>query len=234
MKVLIAEDDLRTRNALSGILADEGYDVSSAATGIITLELFERFKPDIVCLDIMMPEKSGFDVCREIRSLDRKCGILFISAKSDEMDTVLGLELGADDFIVKPFGKKAVVARIRALTRRILNQRQSDGATSGMETFFMEDLKIDPAQLRAFRGDEKIELSPRDISILSLLYQKKGEAVSRDELLAKCWGFDFLPNSRCLDQHISQLRKRIERNPRSPRCIRTVHGVGYRFDHSSE
>ncbi|MEM9480143.1 MAG: response regulator transcription factor [Verrucomicrobiota bacterium] len=230
MKVLIAEDDSRTRSALAEILSDEGYEVSSAASGNAAMELFSRFEPEIVCLDIMMPEKSGFDVCREIRQSNKRCGILFISAKSDEMDTVLGLELGADDFIVKPFGKKAVVARIRALTRRILTQRQSDGDKSGPESFYMDDLKIDPAQLRAFRGEEKIELSPRDISILSFLFEKKGEAVTRDELLTRCWGFEFLPNSRCLDQHISQLRKRIESEPRSPRYIRTVHGVGYRFD----
>lgn len=230
MKVLIAEDDPRTRKALAGILESEGYETTTAADGAAALETFERFQPDIVCLDIMMPEKSGYDVCREIRGQDKGCGILFISAKSEEMDTVLGLELGADDFIVKPFGKMAVIARVRAVTRRVLANRRADSGTPRDEPFHMDDLKIDPGELRAYRDEEKIDLSPRDLSILRLLFKNRGKAVSRDEMLAQCWGFEFLPNSRCLDQHVSQLRKRIESDPKTPRIIKTVHGVGYRFE----
>ncbi len=230
MKVLLAEDDPRTRKALAEILEGEGYEVKGSPDGSAALDEFERFCPDIVCLDIMMPGMSGYAVCKEIRRQNSECGILFISAKSEEMDTVLGLELGADDFIVKPFGKMAVIARIRAVTRRVLASRRATTDNPADEPFKMHDLKVDPCELRAFRDGEKIELGPRDISILRLLHRRRGKAVSRDEMLAECWGFEFLPNSRCLDQHISQLRKRVESDPRQPAIIRTVHGVGYRFE----
>lgn len=230
MKILIAEDDPITRQGLAQILQGEGYETLVADNGISALDLFRREKPDAVCLDVMMPGQDGYAVCRELRKLDERTPILFISAKSEEIDKVLGLELGADDFIVKPFGVKEVVARIRAVTRRCFAQQRDRGPDSGNEPFEMGELKIAPAELRAYRGDEAIELSLRDVKILQLLFRNRGKAMARDAILDNCWGVDYFPNSRALDQHISQLRKRVERDPATPEIIRTVHGVGYRFE----
>ena len=230
MKVLIAEDDPNTRAGLEEIISSEGYETHTAADGNQAIELFGEHKPDVVCLDIMMPGLSGYDVCKEIRKSNPLTGILFISAKSEEIDTVLGLELGADDYIVKPFGVKSVVARIRAVTRRVMVSRNSHLKQEKVGEFFMDDLRIAPEELRAYRDGEPIELSLRDLKILSLLHVARGKAVDRDTLFEKCWDFNFTPNSRCLDQHISQLRKRIEIDHSAPKIIQTVHGVGYRYE----
>lgn len=228
MKVLIAEDDSNIRNGLQDLLETEGYGTVLAADGAQTLDLFRREAPDFVLLDIMMPERDGYEVCREIRRLDDAVPVIFISAKSEEIDRVVGLELGADDFIMKPFGTKEVIARIRAVTRRCLSLRK---AQSGTDTrLLMGDLTVCPDELRARRGDTLIELSLRDVGILRLLYEQRGRVVTRDALFDRCWGRDYLPGSRTLDQHISKLRKAVERDPRQPELILTVHGVGYRFD----
>jgi DNA-binding response OmpR family regulator len=228
MKILIAEDDPNTRKGLAQILQNEGYVTFPAADGKQALEVFARENPDVVCLDVMMPEQDGYAVCRELRRTNANVPILFISAKSEEIDKVLGLELGADDFIVKPFGVKEVVARIRAVTRRCLARRTSPGTED--VTFEMGDVRIVPAELRVYRGETTMEVSLRDVNILRLLFRQKGKAVSRDTLLNECWGLDYFPNSRCVDQHISQLRKRVEIDAANPELIRTVHGVGYRYE----
>jgi DNA-binding response OmpR family regulator len=227
MKVLIAEDDPHTRAGLGDILEAEGYQVVTADTGAEALRLFGKESPDFVCLDIMMPGMSGYDVCREIRRHDSNVPVIFISAKSEEIDTVIGLELGADDFIVKPFGVKEVVARIRAVTRRRFTTKAS---ASAPKSFRLHDLEVVPSELRARRADAVIELSLRDIKILTLLHENKGSVISRDTFFNKCWGLDHVPNSRTLDQHIAQLRKRIEVDAKNPAIILTVHGVGYRHD----
>ena len=227
MKVLIAEDDANIRNGLAEILQAEGYETLTARDGREALTLFRQQDPDFICLDIMMPGVNGYDVCREIRKTDSAVPVVFISAKSEEVDKVLGLELGADDYIMKPFGVREVVARIRAVTRRCF--AVSNAKTPGAP-FVVGDLEVLPAQLRARRGEDLIDLSLRDVKILSLLHRNCGNVVDRDALLNECWGVDYMPNSRTLDQHISQLRKRIERDPKEPRIILTVHGVGYRYD----
>ncbi len=227
MKVLIAEDDDNIREGLREILEEEGYRSVTARDGIETLDLFERERPDFVCLDIMMPGKDGYEVCRAIRRHNESVPIIFISAKSEEIDRVVGLELGADDFIMKPFGVREVVARIRAVTRRCMAQRPANGTAPPFE---FGDMTVYPAELRARRGAETIDLSLREVGILRLLHERRGEVVSRDAFFDACWGLDFTPNSRTLDQHISQLRKRLEPDPRHPRLIRTVHGAGYRYE----
>ena len=228
MKILVAEDDPNTRKGLTQILQNEGYVTFPAVNGRQALEVFARENPDVVCLDVMMPEQDGYSVCRELRQSNPGLPILFISAKSEEIDKVLGLELGADDFIVKPFGVKEVVAHIRAVTLRCLAQRP--GGKTEEAPFEMGDLRGLPAELRVYRGEEAAELSLRDINILRLLHRQQGKAVSRESLLNECWGLEYYPNSRCVDQQISQLRKRVEIDAASPTIIRTVHGVGYRFE----
>ena len=226
MRVLIAEDDANIAAGLADLLRGEGYDVDVAPNGRAALDAYAAQRPDIVLLDIMMPQVNGYDVCREIRKRDARTAILFLSARSEEIDRVIGLELGADDFIMKPFGVKEVIARIRAVSRRCL----AATATTEAPVFRMGDLEVSAAELRARRGNETYELSLRDVRILTLLHREAGRVVDRDTFFRECWGYDHLPNSRTLDQHISKLRKRVERDSEVPVIIRTVHGVGYRYD----
>lgn len=226
MKVLLAEDDQFTRQGLAEVLRSEGYQVLQADDGEVALKLFETELPDFVCLDIMMPKLSGYDTCKKMRATRPLVPIIFISAKSEEIDKVIGLELGADDFIVKPFGVKEVVARIRAVTRRCWAATES----TVPDSFRMGDIDVFPRQLRARRGQDTIELSLRDVKLLELFYRRRGQVLDRNTIFNQCWGEDYLPNSRTLDQHISQLRKRIEISAKDPRLIRTVHGAGYRFE----
>jgi two-component system, OmpR family, alkaline phosphatase synthesis response regulator PhoP len=226
MKVLIAEDDRRTRQGLVEILEEEGYRVLPAEDGRKALEVWARERPDVVMLDIMMPHASGYDVCRAIRKEDARVPILFLSAKGEELDKVLGLELGADDFVTKPFGVKEVVARIRAVTRRALNRDKDRRPPK----FVLDDLTVDPAELRAWRGGVAIDLSLREVKLLELLYRNPGVVLDRDRFFNELWGYDHMPNSRTLDQHVHKLRKRIERDPANPVIIQTVHGAGYRWE----
>ncbi len=233
MKILVAEDDRLTRRGLIEVLEAEGYETVEAADGAEALALYDQVHPDVVCLDIMMPVIDGYEVCRRLRARGSDVPVLFISAKSEEIDKVVGLELGADDFLTKPFGIKEVVARIRAVTRRYLASRARTEPSPGSEAFRMADLEILPDELRARRGETVIDLSLREVAILRLLHDHAGKALDRNTIFNACWGVDYLPSSRTLDQTISQLRKRIERDPSSPEVISTVHGVGYRYDGQS-
>ena len=226
MKVLVAEDDTFTRDGLLAILANEGYEGIPACDGNEALSMFGEQTPDIVCLDIMMPGMNGYDVCREIRRSHANVPVIFISAKSEEIDKVLGLELGADDFIVKPFGVKEVIARIRAVTRRYNLSLDKEQVAYSFE---LSDLTIRPSELRAYRDSISIDLSLRDVKILELFDRNRGKVLDRDTLFDAGWSISHLPNSRTLDQHISQLRKRIEIDPKNPQIILTVHNAGYRF-----
>ncbi len=222
MKILIAEDDPLTLDALATCVESEGFTVLRASDGQQAIELWRSGKPDLLCLDIMMPNVDGYEVCRRVRASDRTLPILFFSAKNQEIDVVVGLDLGADDFIRKPFTRSEMMARIRAALRRSA-PREAGGS------FLLGDLKIRPRALLAERQGKSIELTPREVSMLCLLYAHKGEAVSRDTFLDTCWGLDYFPDSRTLDQHILLLRKKIEKDSASPGIIQTVRGVGYRL-----
>lgn len=230
MTVLVAEDDPVTRRGLGEVLQDEGLSVIAAADGMQAWDLYQKHAPNFVCLDVMMPGISGYDVCRKIRHLNPRVPVIFITAKGEEVDKVVGLEIGADDYIVKPFGVKEVVARIRAVARRCLQDYEpaSDDGVPNIP-FTMIDLEINPTELRARRGKEVIDLSLREVKILALLYRSAGKVVDRNTLMNHAWKQEYFPNSRTLDQHISQLRKRIEVDPKTPLLIQTVHGVGYRY-----
>ncbi|MES2933039.1 MAG: response regulator transcription factor [Pseudomonadota bacterium] len=228
MKILIAEDDRHIGEGLCAVVEVEGYTPLLASDGEQALQLFNSHRPQVVLLDIMMPRRDGYAVCREIRKIDNDVPVIFISAKSEEIDRVIGLELGADDYIMKPFGTREVIARIRAVTRRTL--ARSPAKEIGSEPICFGDLELFPAQLRARRGESQIDLSLRDVKILQTLFQQRGQVVDRDTLFNLCWGRDYFPNSRTLDQHISKLRKLIELDAKNPEIICTVHGVGYRYD----
>jgi two-component system alkaline phosphatase synthesis response regulator PhoP len=227
MRVLIAEDDRAMRSGLIEILEGEGYDVIAADDGAAALERWLDRRADFVLLDIMMPQRSGYDVCREIRRTDRDVPIVFLSAKSEEIDKVLGLELGADDFIMKPFGMRELVARVRAISRRCY-QRAAPRPSAG---FTIGGIAVLPAELRATlpRGDI-VELSLREVNLLATFAEHPGAVLDRDMLFRTCWGGGKYPNSRTLDQHIAKLRKKIELDVKAPAIIRTVRGVGYRYE----
>ncbi len=230
LRILIAEDDPRTRSALVEILQREGYEASSAASGLEAIRMFDSSPYELACLDVMMPGKSGYDVCRHIRASNPKIPILFITAKAEEIDKVVGLELGADDYIAKPFGANEVIARIRAVTRRCISSEITVVKVDNEKEYQMGDLLIVPRQLRAHRnGFPPIELTPREIRILHLLHRRVGEVVHRNELFRDAWGSATVPNSRTLDQTISTLRKRIEIDSANPKIVETVYGVGYRY-----
>jgi DNA-binding response OmpR family regulator len=225
MKVLVAEDDRYTREGLVEVLEAEGYRVIAAVDGTDAIRLFREQAPDFVCLDIMMPGHSGYEACRSIRAISGDVPIIFISAKAEEFDRLVGFEIGADDFIVKPFSLREVVARVQAVARRCCARQPIVPPE-----FEMGDLRVIPVELRARRGEVVLELSPRDVRILQLLYDNAGRALDRNVIFRHGWGEDYFPNSRTLDQHISQLRKRIEPDSKHPTLIQTVHGVGYRYD----
>ncbi|YCM43306.1 response regulator transcription factor [Verrucomicrobiaceae bacterium 227] len=216
MTILLAEDEPDTREMMTEILQEEGYQVFAVPDGIAAIEHCQKHAIDLLLLDIMMPGKSGYDLCREIRKGDPGVPVMFVSAKSEEIDVVLGLELGADDFLRKPFGRHELLARVRALLRRRFQSHRATSLSFGPWTIW-------PTQLRASQGDNEIDLTPREIRLIEFFLKRSGEALSRDELLDECWGLDYFPESRTLDQHISNLRKKLGSN-----LIETVRNVGYR------
>ncbi len=223
MKVLLADDDPITLDSLDACLREDGFSTVLARDGQEALALWQQHRPDLLCLDVMMPQTDGFEVCRRVRAKDTQVPILFLSAKGEEVDVVVGLELGADDFVRKPFGKRELLARIRAGLRRA-QARQRE-----RRSFALGDLTVWPRELRAERAGREIQLSPREAGILEVLHEHAGEVVSRDTLLNRCWGMDYFPESRTLDQHIAKLRKAIGDDAEAPGIIETVRGAGYRW-----
>jgi two-component system, OmpR family, alkaline phosphatase synthesis response regulator PhoP len=236
MKILIAEDDANLRSGLVDLLALEGLTCLVAEDGEAAWKAFIAESPSLCLFDVMMPRLDGLDLCRRIRARDPNVPILLLSARGAEIDRVVGLEIGADDYIAKPFSARELVARIKAGLRRAKAAQAPEKpvAAEEGERLHMGDLEIDPGALRAWRGAQAIDLAPRELAILQALHARKGKAVSRDELFDLAWGRDYMPNSRALDQYVSSLRRKIEIDPARPRIVTTVHGVGYRYDEEAE
>lgn len=222
MRILLAEDDPLTREAVTELLEAEGHQVRAAKDGLEALDHWRKHRAELVLLDIMMPGASGYEVCRAIRAEDRRVPVLFLSAKSEEVDVVLGLELGADDFVRKPFGKHELLARVRAVLRR-------NDDPPGDEDYSFGPWRVFPKRLMAERDSQSIDLTPREAKLLALFAKRNGQVITRDELLNACWGLEYFPESRTLDQHVLNLRKKIEADPSKPVLIETVRGAGYRF-----
>jgi len=228
--ILVAEDDANIRMGLVDTFQSEGYRVTSAADGDQALKLFGTGKFDFVLLDIMMPGTSGYDVCREIRAHDEHVPIMMLTAKGEEIDKVVGLQLGADDYMTKPFGVHELLARVAAVLRRARRaKRRAEPETAGPDKFPFGKLEVDAKQYRARAGKKTIDLSARELSLLQYFHAHQNEVLSRDQLLNAVWGIDYLGTTRTLDQHIAQLRKKVEQTPSKPALITTVHGVGYRY-----
>ena len=225
--ILVAEDDASIRLGLVDTLEGEGYRVVEAEHGTDALERFDQHGPDLVLLDIMMPKLSGYDVLREIRQRDAAVPVLMLSAKSEEIDKVLGLKLGADDYMTKPFGVHELLARVAAILRR---SRHSASARADIpEHIEMGEAELDTIRRQLGRDGEVIPLTQLEYRLLTVFYENADRALSRDFLLNHAWGVDYAGTTRTLDQHVSQLRRKIEVDPAKPRVLLTVHGYGYRY-----
>jgi DNA-binding response OmpR family regulator len=228
-RVLVAEDDAQIRGVLADLLESEGYEVVQAKDGREALARFHDADPDVVLLDIMMPELSGYDVCRAIRKDDERVAVIMVTAKSTELDTVVGLQLGADDYIAKPFGMHELVARVGAVLRRARAVPSAAAVATG-EVFEFADARIDTGRYMAVMDGHEERITATEMKIIACLRQHVGCIVPRNELLDVVWGGTYLGTTRTLDQHVLRLRKKVESSPATPRWLKTVHGVGYRLE----
>ena len=223
-RLLVIEDELPMRTALSDALGAEGYRVLTAADGEAGLRRALEEKPDLILLDIMMPRMDGFTVCAELRRLANTTPILMLTAKGQVEDRVRGLDAGADDYLVKPFSTEELLARVRALLRRV--RKQTRAAT----TLALGGVEVDLSRQTARRGRRELHLTAREFAMLRLLAESPGEPVARERFLDVVWGYTAFPTTRTVDNHIASLRAKIETDPEEPRWIRTVHGVGYKLE----
>lgn len=222
ISIIIVEDDETLQETLAYNLEREGYQVASAIDGPDGLELARAQKPDLIILDVMLPELDGLSVCRILRR-EMDVPIIMLTARSSEVDKIIGLDSGADDYITKPFGLGEFLARVRAALRRNPRPATPDHLVSG-------DLSVDLVGRKAYRGDQALNLSHKEFDLLAELMRNQGLVLSRDLLLTKVWGYDYIGESRTVDVHVRWLREKIEDNPSKPARITTVRSVGYRFE----
>ena len=226
-KVLIIEDEVPIADLLVYSLLKQGFEVKSANDGTTGLELIRGFIPDLIVLDIMLPDISGFDICRQVTKA-YNIPIIMLTAKADITDKVLGMELGADDYITKPFDIREVIVRIKTILRRI--DRISDSIENKKEESILinEDIKILNEERKVLKNGEIVELTPKEYEVLFLLAKNKGKVFSRSELLDKVWGFDYLGDSRTVDIHIQRIRKKLDTH-KNLSIIETIFGIGYKL-----
>lgn len=225
---LVVEDEPNMLFALEYALEQEGYETLTATDGDAGLSIARERRPDIVILDVMLPRLDGFEVCRILRR-ESNVPILMLTARGEEVDRVVGLELGADDYVTKPFSMRELLARVRNLLRRSAAQA-ADGSAEASEVMKSGDLEIDLASHSATLRDEPLSMKPREFSLMALLMANRGRAFTRDQILERLWGHDYIGDSRTVDVHVRWLREKIEPEPSRPRRIVTIRGVGYRFD----
>lgn len=218
----VVEDDESVRTSLAMNLELDGYQVVTAPDGEEGIRLVEQKSPDLLILDVMMPKKDGLQTCKELRSKGVSTPIILLTARNQEVDRVLGLDLGADDYLSKPFGMLELVARVKALLRRTQTTREVDRVN-------FSNVVVDFKAYRATRDNNPLDLSAREYRLLRYLVAKRGLVVTRDELLDEVWGYNSYPSTRTVDNHIAKLRSKIESNLADPQHILTVHGVGYKF-----
>jgi DNA-binding response OmpR family regulator len=226
-KVLIVEDDPHILLGLEEVLKSDGFDVAVCNRGDQAMDAFAKHRPALLVLDVMLPGLSGYDICRQLRSKKVTTPILMLTAKGQELDKVVGLDLGADDYVTKPFGVRELLARIHALLRRTASQLSPD--TNGQAPFQIGSAVIDPKTFQLKRGKKVEELTAKELKLLQLFYAHPGEVLSRDRLLNEVWGYGYFGTTRTLDQVIVQLRKKLGDNGGEPQHLLTVHGVGYKL-----
>ena len=224
MKILVVDDDPNISELLKKYFVNEGYEVKVASDGAEGVSLFKMFEPDLVLLDIMLPKKDGWQVCREIREISSK-PVIMVTAKGEVFDKVLGLELGADDFVVKPFDMKELSARVKAVLRRYqAHPKESDG-----EVIKFENIEISLQKYELKLNGKSVDIPPKELELLYFLASNCNRVFTRDQLLDKVWGFDYLGDSRTVDVHVKRLREKLE-GVSDKWLLKTVWGVGYKFE----
>ncbi|MBT2666234.1 MULTISPECIES: response regulator transcription factor [Bacillaceae] len=231
-KILVVDDEQSIVTLLQYNLEQAGYSVITALDGEQGLEAAVDIRPDLVVLDLMLPKMDGLEVCKQLRQQKINIPILMLTAKDDEFDKVLGLELGADDYLTKPFSPREVVARIKAILRR--SQLQANGSDSSQDQedglLKLGELKVFPERYEAFFDEQQLELTPKEFELLLYLAKNKGRVLTRDQLLSAVWNYDFAGDSRIVDVHISHLREKIEKDTKKPLYIKTIRGLGYKLE----
>ena len=225
-KILVVDDEEHIAELISYNLSSNGYKVITANNGIDAVKIAIEEKPSLILLDLMIPGKDGYDVCKKVRSNNeiRNTPIIMLTAKSEELDKILGLELGADDYITKPFSVRELLARVKAVLRRFsIVEPESNVLVFG-------DLTADFDKREILVKDKKLELTLKEFELLEILIRNKGKILTRDTLLDKIWGYEYIGETRTVDVHIRYLRKKIEADDKNPKLIETIRGVGYRFN----
>ena len=232
-KILVVEDELSLQETLAYNLKRQGYEVETTGNGLQALEIARRDHPDVILLDIMLPGMDGFEVCRVLRQ-EMTTPILMLTARDDEIDRVVGLEVGADDYLTKPFSMRELMARVKALLRRVRLIRQeigvSNAAVAEAELMVFDDLTINISRREVSLKDVALAFKPQEYELMLYLAQHRGRALSREAILENVWGWEYTGDSRTVDVHVRWLREKIEIDPANPRRIVTVRGVGYRFE----
>ncbi len=229
-KILVVEDDLTLQETLVYNLKHQGYTVVTAADGNAAVVMAKTENPDLIMLDIMLPGMDGFEVCRIIRK-DLTTPILMLTARDDEIDRVVGLEVGADDYLTKPFSMRELIARVKALLRRSrIIQEHAQAQPDEKKSYVFDNLSIDQVRREVKINDQIVELKPKEYDLLLYFAENKGHALSREQILEQVWGWDYFGDSRTVDVHVRWLREKIEINPADPKRIITVRSAGYRFD----
>jgi DNA-binding response OmpR family regulator len=224
-RILVIEDDTAILRGLKDNLEYEHYQVLTATDGEEGYDLIRRQKPDLVVLDLMLPRMSGYEVCRKVRAEGGKVPILILTARGEEGDKVFGLNIGADDYMTKPFSVPEILARIQAILRRTAGA----GSIRLPDEIRFDDVAVDFRRFEARKGERTLEMSRKEFGVLRILAAREGEVVTREELLDQVWGYDRFPTTRTVDNHIALLRSKIERDPAQPRRLITVRGVGYKL-----
>jgi DNA-binding response OmpR family regulator len=223
-RILVIEDEPQMLLGLRDNLELEGYEVQTAADGDEGLQKAASFQPDLVILDVMLPRKNGFDVCRELRARSNATPVVMLTARNQETDKVLGLELGADDYVTKPFSITELLARVRAVLRR------SGSRPAGTaDSYRIGDLEIDFRMHQARRGKQRVEFTAREFELLRYFVTHIGQVVTREQILNEVWGYEEFPTTRTIDNFVAKLRQKIEKSPHAPEHILTIHGSGYKF-----
>ena len=230
-KILVVEDDKTLLDVLKYNLVKEGYDAITATDGVQALEVAKREEPELVILDIMLPKLSGFEVCRILRQ-EMTVPILMLTAKVDEIDKIVGLEIGADDYVTKPFSMRELLARIRAMLRRSDMLKLETSSVKGVVPSVIRagNIEVDIARHKVIYSGSVVDLSPKEFDLLAFLMKNQGQVFSRDRLLNEIWGYDYAGDTRTVDVHVRWLRQRIEADPAHPKHLLTVRGVGYKFE----
>ncbi len=222
-RILIVEDDKVLVRGLSDALKHENFDVLSGGDGNVGYEMAKKEKPDLIILDLILPGMNGLEVCKKIRSDQLQVPILMLTSKKEEVDKVLGLELGADDYLTKPFGMRELIARVRALLRR------QSAVLADLDECSFGDVYVDFRKQEATKGKKAVDMTAKEFELLRYFAQREGEVVTRAQLLDDVWGYEVTPTTRTVDNYVLSLRKKIETNPSKPKHLLTVHTAGYKF-----